>query len=347
MATLRIRRPDDWHVHLRDEALLSAVLPATAEVFARALVMPNLEPPVVTVADASGYRRRIMTLLPEGSGFQPLMTCYLTEAMSVDDLRAGFLDKAFMAAKLYPAGATTNSDAGVRDVTKIYPVLDVMQGLDMPLAIHGEVVDDATDVFDREAVFIERTLAPLVRRFPELRIILEHVTTIDGIDFIAACGPRIAGTITPHHLTINRNAMFKGGFRPHYYCLPVAKREHHRRALRRAATSGDPKYFIGTDSAPHTVQAKESASGCAGIYNAPTALACYAQVFDEEDALDRLEAFTSINGPRFYRVAENTDEIVLERCAPPERAADLETDLGPVRVFTPAGGLRWRVAAPR
>ena len=310
--TLTIRRPDDWHVHLRDGAMLAAVAPWTAHQFARAIVMPNLMPPVTTVAAAAAYRERVLATVG-GVEFTPLMTCYLTDAADPAEIERGHSDGVFTACKLYPANATTNSAYGVTDVRAIHPALEAMQRIGMPLLVHGEVTDPDVDVFDREAVFIERVLAPVMRDFPGLRIVFEHITTADAADFVRDGGPNIAATITPQHLIINRNAIFAGGLRPHAYCLPVAKRERHRLALRKAATSGSPKYFLGTDSAPHAVEAKESACGCAGIFNAPFALESYATVFDEEGALDRLEAFASENGPRFYGLPLNEGMVTLER----------------------------------
>jgi dihydroorotase len=267
--TLTIRRPDDWHVHLRDGDMLRAVVGHTARQFARAIVMPNLTPPVTRAADADAYRQRILAALPEGADFTPLMTCYLTDSTDPEDLAAGFADGVFTAAKLYPAGATTNSASGVTEIGRIRPVLERMQSIGMAFCVHGEVTDPAVDVFDREAVFIERVLAPLLRDLPGLRVVFEHATTEEAVDFVSAAGPNVAATITPQHLHINRNAMLVGGIRPHAYCLPVAKREKHRLALRRAATSGSQKFFLGTDTAPHLREAKESACGCAGIFNAP------------------------------------------------------------------------------
>jgi dihydroorotase len=311
--TLNIRRPDDWHVHLRDGDVMRGVVPYTARQFARAIVMPNLSPPVTSVEAAVAYRDRIRAAVPDGIEFTPLMTAYLTDASKGDELARGFAEGVFTAAKLYPAHATTGSTHGVTDVARIMPALERMAAIGMPLLIHGEVTDHDVDIFDREAVFIERTLSGLVRDLPELKVVFEHITTADAVAFVDASGPNIAGTITPQHLHINRNAMFQGGIRPHAYCLPVAKREKHRLALRKAATSGNPKYFLGTDSAPHAVSAKESACGCAGIFNAPYALESYATVFDEEGALDRFEAFASENGPRFYGLPLNEDRITLER----------------------------------
>jgi dihydroorotase len=343
--TLTIRRPDDWHVHLRDGALLSAVVGHTARTFGRAIVMPNLVPPVTTAEMARLYRARILRALPTGSGFKPLMTCYLTDATAPDDLEAGQREGVFTAAKLYPAHATTNSAHGVTDVRYIRGVLARMEKTGLPLLVHGEVTDGSVDVFDREAVFIDRILAPLLADFPALKVVFEHVTTREAVDFVLAHAPRLAATVTPHHLMINRNAMFAGGIRPHMYCLPVAKREVHRLALRRAATSGSTAFFLGTDSAPHPVAAKETSCGCAGIYNAPVALACYAQVFAEEGALDRLEAFASLNGPGFYGLPPNGDTVTLEE--EPERAPDRVAVAGPeakIRPFLAGEMIAWRLA---
>ena len=341
---LEIRQPDDWHVHLRDGDMLKAVAGYTARQFARAIVMPNLVPPVTTVAAAEAYRARILAVLPEGSGFAPLMTCYLTDHADPDEIARGHETGVFAACKLYPAHATTNAAHGVTDVRNLYPALEAMQRIGMPLLVHGEVTDPEVDVFDREAMFIERVLAGLVRDFPELRIVFEHITTAEAVDFVEASGPNIGATVTPQHLVINRNAMFAGGLRPHFYCLPVAKRERHRLAVRRAATSGSPKFFLGTDSAPHAVEAKESACGCAGIFNAPFALETYAEVFEEEGALDKLEAFASENGPRFYDLPLNDGRIVLERGSDevPDSLPAGETRLVPFRA---GETLRWRLAA--
>ncbi|WP_342240752.1 dihydroorotase [Inquilinus sp. OTU3971] len=319
---LTIRRPDDWHLHLRDGAMLRAVLPHTTAHFARAIIMPNLTPPVVTTADARAYRDRILAALPAGARFTPLMTAYLTEGTDPDDLARGQAEGVLTAVKLYPAGATTNSHGGVRDLAKVRPALERMQAIGLPLLVHGEVVDPEVDIFDREAVFIERHLQPIRTDFPELRIVCEHVTTQDGVDFVLDQGDgRVGATITPQHLVLNRNDLLVGGVRPHYYCLPVVKRERHRLALRAAATSGDPRFFLGTDSAPHPVHAKETACGCAGVFNARVALACYAQVFEEEGALDRFEAFASLNGPAFYGLPVNEETVTLVRGAEdlPER----------------------------
>ncbi|MBL0925620.1 MAG: dihydroorotase [Sphingomonadaceae bacterium] len=311
--TLTIRRPDDWHVHLRDGDIMRGVVPYTARQFGRAIVMPNLSPPVTSVEAGAAYRDRILAAVPDSIDFVPLMTAYLTDASKGDELARGFREGVFTAAKLYPAHATTGSAHGVTDVANIMPALEHMAAIGMPLLIHGEVTDHDVDIFDREAVFIERTLSGLVRELPELKIVFEHITTADAVAFVDGSGPNVGATITPQHLHINRNAMFAGGIRPHAYCLPVAKREKHRLALRDAATSGSAKYFLGTDSAPHATSAKESACGCAGIFNAPYALESYVTVFDEEGALDKFEAFASENGPRFYGLPLNEGTVTLER----------------------------------
>lgn len=310
-SSITIRRPDDWHVHLRDGDMLRAVAPFTARQFARAIVMPNLKSPVTTIAAANEYRQRI--LAAAGDGFTPLMTCYLTDSADPSEIERGFREGAWVAAKLYPANATTNSASGVTDVRTIYPALEAMQRIGMVLCVHGEVTDPAVDIFDREAVFIERVLEPMLSDFPELKIVFEHITTADATDFVISGGANVAATITPHHLIINRSDLFAGGLRPHLYCLPVAKREAHRRAVRAATTSGSAKFFLGTDSAPHTREAKESSCGCAGIFNAPFALESYVAAFDQDDALDRFEAFASLNGPAFYGLAVNQDRITLKR----------------------------------
>jgi dihydroorotase len=323
--TLTIRRPDDWHVHVRDGDMLRAVVGYTAAQFARAIVMPNLSPPATTSAAVAAYRDRIVAAIPAGSDFTPLMTAYLTDTSDPDDLARGYAEGIVTAAKLYPAHATTGAAHGVTDVALLTPVLERMQAIGMPLLIHGEVTDPDVDIFDREAVFIERTLTGLVRDFPALKIVFEHITTSDAVAFVDASPATVAATITPQHLHINRNAMFVGGIRPHAYCLPVAKREGHRLALRTAATSGSPHYFLGTDSAPHAVNAKESACGCAGIFNAPYALESYATVFDEEGALDQLEGFASEHGPRFYGLPLNKGSVTLIRDnqSVPERVNDI------------------------
>jgi dihydroorotase len=341
---ITIRRPDDWHVHLRDGAMLQAVLPWTASQFARAIIMPNLVPPVTNSVDAAAYRDRILAALPEGADFRPLMTCYLTDQTDADDLAHGLAEGIWVAAKLYPAGATTNSHHGVTDLARINPVLARMERLGMPLLIHGEVTDPAVDIFDREQVFIDRILEPLTRTHPGLKIVFEHVTTQEAADFVRAHAGRMAATITPHHLLINRTSLFQGGLRPHLYCLPVAKREHHRLALRRAATGGETCFFLGTDTAPHPAGAKEAACGCAGCFVAPTALACYTQVFEEEGALDRLEAFASLNGPRFYGLPVNEARITLRRMAG-EMPESIAVGEDRVVVFRGGEATGWRIVA--
>lgn len=311
--SITIKRPDDWHVHLRDEQMLKDVVNYTARQFARAIIMPNLKPPVTTAKAGAAYRDRILAAVDPTLNFTPLMTCYLTDGIDPDELRRGHDDGIFTAAKLYPANATTNSAHGVTNVKHIYSALEAMQDIGMPLLIHGEVTDNHVDIFDREAVFIEQVLKGLVKDFPALKIVFEHITTKDAAEFVAASGPNIAATITPHHLDINRNAMFNGGIRPHLYCLPIVKRELHRQALRKAAISGSEKFFLGTDTAPHVVAAKETACGCAGIFNAPHALESYIKVFDEEDALDKFEGFASLFGPKFYSLPVNEDTITLTR----------------------------------
>ncbi|CAN5613312.1 dihydroorotase [soil metagenome] len=310
---LTIRRPDDWHVHLRDGEMLTAVAPYTARQFARAIVMPNLSPPVTSVAAAEAYRSRIIAALPQGSDFTPLMTRYLTDGADAGEIERGYATGVFAACKLYPAHATTNSAHGVTDIFALAPVLEAMQRIGMPLLLHGEVTDRDVDIFDREAVFIERILGRLVRDFPALKVVLEHITTAEAADFVAGSGPQVAATITPQHLVLNRNALFDGGLRPHAYCLPVVKRERHRLAVRAAAVSGSPKFFLGTDSAPHAVGRKEMDCGCAGIFNAPFALESYAIVFDEEGALDLFEGFASEHGARFYGLPLNAGTVTLER----------------------------------
>jgi dihydroorotase len=308
-----IRQPDDWHVHLRDGEMLDAVVGYTARQFARAIVMPNLTPPVTSVAAAAAYRERILKAVPAGLDFTPLMTCYLTDSIDPAEVGRGFAEGVFTACKMYPANATTNSTHGVTDIKNIYPVLETMQRIGMPFLVHGEVTDHDIDIFDREAVFIERTMAQVVKDFPALKVVFEHITTAEAAAFVEASGPNVGATITPQHLVHNRNAMLVGGIKPHFYCLPVIKREQHRLALRAAATSGSPKFFLGTDSAPHTVERKEAACGCAGIFNAPFALESYAKTFEEEGALEHLEAFASENGPKFYGLPLNERYVVLER----------------------------------
>lgn len=310
---LTIRRPDDWHVHLRDGALLAGVVPHTARQFARAIVMPNLSPPMTDVAGVSAYRDRIMAALPAGSDFTPLMTLYLTDSTDPDEVARGFAAGVFVAAKLYPAHATTGSAHGVTDITNIRAVLEKMQDIGMPLLVHGEVTEAHVDIFDREAVFIDRTMTALVRDLPGLKVVFEHITTEEAAQFVTEASDKVAATITPQHLHLNRNAMLVGGIRPHAYCLPVAKREKHRLALRKAAVSGSPKFFLGTDTAPHARHLKEAACGCAGLFNAPFALESYVTAFDQEGALDKFEAFASENGPRFYGLPLNEGTVTLER----------------------------------
>ncbi len=337
--TLVIRRPDDWHVHLRDGDMLAAVVNATARQFARAIVMPNLKPPVTTVAAAVAYRSRIMAAVDPAHRFTPLITAYLTDGFDAGELVRGHAEGVFTAAKLYPAHATTNSAHGVTDVANIRPALAAMQRIGMPLLIHGEVTDAHVDIFDREAVFIDRTLAPLVRDYPGLKIVFEHITTAEAVDFVEAASALVAATITPHHLAINRNAMFEGGIRPHLYCLPVLKRDIHQRALRRAATSGNPKFFLGTDSAPHVLARKETACGCAGVFNAPFAIESYAATFEADGALDRLEGFASEFGPDFYGLPRNISKIRLQR--DPIEVPDRFGDVVP---FHAGETLPWRFA---
>ncbi|MEQ8748095.1 dihydroorotase [Pyruvatibacter sp.] len=315
METLTLRRPDDWHVHLRDGEMLALAANFTARQFARAIVMPNLVPPVTTVAAATHYRDRIRHAVRPDHGFTPLMTAYLTDDIDADEIERGFREGVFTACKLYPANATTNSAAGVTDVKKLSAVFERMQTIGMPLLIHGEVVSPEIDIFDREAVFLETTLGPMLKDFPALRVVLEHITTEDSVVFVSEAGPNVAATITAHHLRIDRNDMFAGGMRPHAYCLPVAKRRKHREALRKAATSGNHKFFLGTDSAPHHKSEKESACGCAGIFSAPVAIESYAQTFEEEGALAKLEGFASEFGPQFYRLPLNDGTVTLERTA--------------------------------
>ena len=334
--TLTIRKPDDWHVHLRDGEMLRRVAPYTARQFARAIVMPNLVPPITTVEAAAAYRDRITAAA--GVRFTPLMTCYLTDDTSPDEIARGFEEKVWIAAKLYPAGATTNSASGVTDIRRVYPALERMERIGMVFCVHGEVTDPDVDVFDREAVFIERVLDPVAREFPALKIVFEHITTAEAAQFVESADENIAATVTPQHLIINRNAIFEGGLRPHAYCLPVAKREKHRLAVRKAATSGSSKFFLGTDSAPHSREAKESACGCAGLFNAPFALESYVQVFEEEDALDKFEAFASVNGPRFYGLPINEETVTLER-----EELQVPDEVDGLVPFCAGDVLRWRL----
>ena len=336
--TITIRRPDDWHVHLRDGDMLKLVAPFTARQFSRAIIMPNLSPPIIRVEQAAAYRDRIIAAA--GPGFTPLMTAYLTDDSDPDEIERGHREGVWVAAKLYPAGATTNSASGVTDIANLRSVLDRLQDIGMPLLVHGEVTDPAIDVFDREAVFIDRILLRTLSDFPSLKVVLEHITTRQSADLVlSAHFPNLAATITPQHLMLNRNALFEGGLRPHAYCLPVVKREEHRLAVRRAAVSGSPNVFLGTDSAPHLVGAKESSCGCAGLFNAPYAIEAYAQVFDEEGALDRLEGFASEHGPRFYGLPLNEGRITLERGGEQVPAA-----IGGIVPFGAGGRFGWRLA---
>jgi len=340
---LAITRPDDWHLHLRDGPALAAVVGATARVFGRAVIMPNLRPPVTTVAAAAAYRERIRAALPAGSRFQPLMTLYLTDATSADEIARARASGFVHAVKYYPAGATTNSAAGVTAIERAYPAIAAMEREGLVLCLHGEATDADVDVYDRERVFVDTLLARLVRDFPALRIVLEHVTTSEAVDFVAAAGANVAATITPQHLLWSRNAMLVGGVRPHLYCLPVLKRETHRRALVAAATSGNPKYFLGTDSAPHARHAKEHACGCAGCYSAPIALPLYAEAFEDAGALDRLEGFASFFGADFYRLPRHRDTVTLERA---DDEVPAELPFGPDTIVPLRAGerVRWRVA---
>ena len=343
--TLTIRQPDDWHVHFRDGAMLQSSVPFTARQFRRAIVMPNLVPPVTTVDAARAYRDRISVAVPNGIDFEPLMTAYLTDTIDVGELARGAEERVFSAVKLYPAGATTNSDSGVTDLKNVTGALECMQAVGLPLLLHGEVTDPEIDIFDREARFIEQKLVGLRTDFPELKIVFEHATTKDAVDYVLSQDGYMGCTITAHHLVINRTDIFKGGIRPHLYCLPIAKREVHRQALRAAATSGDKRFFLGTDTAPHPVHEKESDCGCAGIFSAPTAMQVYTQVFDEAGALDKLEAFASINGPGFYGLAVNEGTVTLVRddVEVPERVETAEGEI--VMVFRPDAGLNWRIMA--
>jgi dihydroorotase len=341
--SITLRRPDDWHLHLRDGAMLQGVLPETARHFARAIIMPNLVPPVVTLADAQAYHGRIMAALPKGMTFDPLMVLYLTEGTDPDDVAAAAASGLVKAVKLYPAGATTNSHSGVRDFDKVRPVLEKMAEIGLPLCVHGEVTDAAVDIFDREAVFIDTVLDPLRRNTPGLRVVMEHITTAQGVDYARAGGDDLAATITTHHLIINRNHILAGGIKPHYYCLPVAKRETHRLALRAAATSGEARFFLGTDSAPHVDALKEHACGCAGCFTATNTMPLLAHVFEEDGALDKLESFTSLNGPAFYRLPVNDSTLTLTKGAPAKWPDKILTEAGPVTVFNPGFPVHWHV----
>ena len=344
MTQITLPRPDDWHLHLRDGAMLQGVLPETTRHFARAIVMPNLVPPVVTGAEAAAYRDRILAALPEGARFTPLMTLYLTETTDPADVAAAAASGLVKAVKLYPAGATTNSNSGVTNFDRVRGVLEKMAEIGLPLCVHGEVVTPEVDIFDREAVFIDTVLDPIRRNTPGLRVVMEHVTTKDGIDYARSQDDTLAATITTHHLILNRNHILVGGIKPHYYCLPVAKREHHRLALREAATSGAARFFLGTDSAPHVDPLKECACGCAGCFTATNTMQLLAHVFEEEDKLAQLEAFASRNGPAFYRLPVNPDHITLEKTDTPARwPAKIVTGAGPVTVFDPGFPVYWHV----
>ncbi len=345
MTSLTIRRPDDWHLHLRDGAMLQAVLPETARHFGRAIIMPNLVPPVVTAAQAVDYRERIMAAVPRDMTFEPLMTLYLTEDTDPDDVAAAHAAGIATAVKLYPAGATTNSASGVTDFEKVRPVLDRMAEIGMPLCVHGEVTDSSIDIFDREAVFIDKILRPLRKKVSDLRVIMEHVTTQDAVDYVRDTPKNLGATITTHHLIINRNHILAGGIKPHFYCLPVAKREKHRVALVQAAVSGDKRFFLGTDSAPHIDPLKLQACGCAGIFTAPNTMSCLAEVFEAAGALPKLEAFASLNGPAFYGLAPNETTITLTKGDPVTYPTHVPTADGPVTVFDPGFNLHWSVTS--
>lgn len=345
MKRLTMTRPDDWHIHLRDSDALSTTVRDVARWATRAIVMPNLVPPVRNVDDAAAYRERIVRALDGADEkFEPLMTLYLTDETSADDIRAAADSDFVKAVKLYPAGATTNSAAGVSDLSALYPTLEAMERHDLPLLVHGEVTDSEIDIFDREKVFIERHLAPIVESFPGLRVVLEHITTADSVSFVVGAREGVGATITAHHLLYNRNHMLVGGIKPHYYCLPILKRNIHQAALRKAATSGNTRFFLGTDSAPHAIEDKESPCGCAGCYTANAALEMYAEVFEEEDALSRLEAFASFHGPDFYRLPRNTDTVTLQQVEQtvPERLSLGERELVPLRA---GETLRWSLVS--
>ena len=340
---LIIRRPDDWHLHLRDGSMMKAVVPFSSADFGRAIIMPNLVPPVTTVEQAAIYRKKIMEAVPDNHDFEPLMTLYLTEATRPEEIWRGVDSGLIKAVKFYPAGATTNSESGVRDLKNVMSVLEKMADIGLPLLVHGEVTDPEVDIFDREAVFIDTVLDPLRRRLPELRVVMEHVTTTTGVNYVVSSDKNLAATITTHHLIINRNDILTGGIKPHYYCLPVAKREKHRLALRAAAVSGDARFFLGTDSAPHLDGAKECICGCAGIFTAFNTLGCLATVFEQEGRLSRLEAFVSLNGPKFYRLSPNASRVRLYKTHDPVMSPEkIKTADGPVTVFNPMFSVYWR-----
>jgi dihydroorotase len=343
---ITIRKPDDWHLHVRDGAMLKAVLPYTAKHFGRAILMPNLVPPVRTTQDAIAYRERVLAALPEGSTFKPLMTCYLTDDTDPDDVEYGFEQGVFTGVKLYPAHATTNSAAGVTDLSGIRRVLERMQKIDMPFLIHGEEVDPDVDVFDREAVFIERRLRKWIKEFPGLRIVLEHLSSKDGVDFVRGASPQVGGTITPYHMELNRTDWLGAGLKPYMYCMPVIKTEKDRQALRKAATSGEACFFLGTDSAPHPVAKKLAVNGIPGLFNSPVAIETYAKIFDEEGALHNLEAFASFNGPKHYHLPPNEETITLER-SPWTAPEEIKVDGPDERALVYRGGetIEWRVVS--
>ena len=343
MKSLRITKPDDWHLHLRDGNILKAVLPESIRHFGRALIMPNLSPPILTVAQAIAYRERIIKLVPKDSDFNPLMTLYLTEETQISDIQNGFDKGLITAIKLYPAGATTNSTFGIKNFSKLKPILEHLEEIGLPLCVHGEVADEEIDIFDREAVFIDKILEPIRRDLPNLRIVLEHITTKNAVDFVRNGGSNLAATITTHHLVINRNAILSGGIKPHYYCLPIAKREYHRQALRKAATSGKTCFFLGTDSAPHTDHLKENTCGCAGCFTAPNTISILATVFEEELALHKLEAFISTNGAKFYNLKPNNEYIIIEKGAPMKKIDEIFSMDGKITVFDPGYDLHWKV----
>ena len=345
MNELTIKRPDDWHLHLRDGDIMRTVLPYTAELYGRAIIMPNLQPPVRTVQDLKAYRQRVLDCLPVGHGFQPLMTLYLTDDTAPAEIRLAKNEGLLAAVKLYPVGATTHSEHGVTRIRKVYRIFEVMQELDIPLSIHGESIDPDVDIFEREAVFIDRELDPLRKDFPELRIVLEHVTSETGVDYVLSAECGLGATITPHHLLINRNDIFTGGLNPHMFCLPVAKREADRLAIRKTAVSGDPRFFFGSDSAPHRLIDKEKTGAAAGVFNMPTALSSIVQVFEEEASLDNLEAFLSLNGARFYGLPPNPDTITLSKAAAAIPTADtIPVGENKVKVFQTREPLFWQVA---
>lgn len=341
---LTLRRPDDWHLHLRDDEMLKAVALVSVQHLRSALIMPNLIPPVVRSDQAAAYRERILNALPPEAHFQPKMTLYLTETTDPEDVAAAAQSGLISAVKLYPAGATTNSDSGVQNMESVLPVLERMAEIGLPLCVHGEVTDPSVDIFDREAVFIDRVLDPIRQQIPGLRVVMEHVTTSDGVDYVRSNESGLAATLTPHHLILNRNHLLVGGIKPHYYCLPIVKREKHRLALRSAATSGDKRFFLGTDSAPHTDETKEAPCGCAGVFNGPNTLSCLAHVFEEEGALNQLEAFISLNGSAFYGVPPSEERLTLtKRDDPVTYPEKIDTKVGPVTVFNPGFPLFWQI----